>query len=297
MLRRLADLATDRPKRVLAGTLVFFLVAVAFGGPVAGLLSDDDEFDDPASESQVAAQQLDDAAGVDQAPGVVVLVRDATPQRVDAIAAEVKREPRVARTEVGPPSRDGDSRYVAVTLKAGDDGDDVAERIDGTARRPRGGDSSAARRLAGPMIGEQVQEDLARAELLAFPFLFLLSLWVFRGFVAALLPLFVGVLSIFGTFLALRLTNEITPLSVFALNLAIAMGLGLAIDYSLFVVSRYREELERSGPAGKRCAARSRPRAGRSCSARSPSPWRCSRSPSSPSASCTRWGSAGRSRR
>lgn len=60
--------------------------------------------------------------------------------------------------------------------------------------------------------------------------------------VAALLPLFVGVLTIFGTFLALRLVNEVTALSIFALNLAIALGLGLAIDYSLFVVSRYREE-------------------------------------------------------
>src|SRR3712207_3844389 len=81
--------------------------------------------------------------------------------------------------------------------------------------------------------------------MLAFPILFLLSLWVFRGFVAALLPLFVGALTVMGTFLGLRLVNEATLLSIFALNLAIALGLGLAIDYSLFIVSRYREELAR----------------------------------------------------
>jgi uncharacterized membrane protein YdfJ with MMPL/SSD domain len=96
-----------------------------------------------------------------------------------------------------------------------------------------------------------VSEDLARAELLAFPILFLLSLWVFRGFVAALLPLFVGLLAIVGTFLCLRLVNEATLLSIYALNLGVGLGLGLAIDYSLFIVSRYREELARSGPGRK----------------------------------------------
>jgi uncharacterized membrane protein YdfJ with MMPL/SSD domain len=98
---------------------------------------------------------------------------------------------------------------------------------------------------ANPAVGEQVSEDLARAELIAFPVLFLLSLWVFHGVVAGLLPLGVGLLTIMGTFLTLRLVDEATLLSIFALNLTIALGLGLAIDYSLFVVSRFREELER----------------------------------------------------
>jgi len=102
--------------------------------------------------------------------------------------------------------------------------------------------------LAGDAVGEQVGEDIGRAELLAFPIIFALSLLFFRGFVAALLPLFVGVLTIFGTFLVLRFVNEVLPLSIFALNLVIALGLGLAIDYSLFIVSRYREEIARSGP-------------------------------------------------
>jgi RND superfamily putative drug exporter len=66
---------------------------------------------------------------------------------------------------------------------------------------------------------------------------------VFRSVVAALLPLLVGMITILTTFLALRLVVEVLPLSIFALNLVTGLGLGLAIDYSLFVVSRYREEL------------------------------------------------------
>ena len=97
--------------------------------------------------------------------------------------------------------------------------------------------------LANTQVQSQVSADLAHAEELAFPILFLLSLWVFRGAVAALLPLLVGGVTILGSFLGLRLVTLETPLSIFALNLVTGMGLGLAIDYSLFMVSRFREEL------------------------------------------------------
>ena len=116
--------------------------------------------------------------------------------------------------------------------------------------------------IAGPVVGDQVSEDLAKAEMLAFPLLFLLTLVVFRGAIAALLPLFVGLLTIMTTFLGLRLFNEATALSIFALNLAIGLGLGLAIDYSLFILSRYREEMERDGP-GREALVRTLRTAGR----------------------------------
>ena len=89
------------------------------------------------------------------------------------------------------------------------------------------------------------ERDLVRAELIAFPLLLLLTLWVFRGLVAALVPLAAGALTIATTLALLRVVNLATPVSVFALNLVTGAGLGLAIDYSLLLVSRYREELAR----------------------------------------------------
>jgi RND superfamily putative drug exporter len=84
--------------------------------------------------------------------------------------------------------------------------------------------------------------------MIAFPILFLLSLLFFRSVVSALLPLMIGLLAIIGTFALLRVASELGSISIFALNLTTGLGLGLSIDYSLFVVSRYREEIARSGP-------------------------------------------------
>ena len=96
--------------------------------------------------------------------------------------------------------------------------------------------------VAGAQLGETISEDLGRAELFAFPLLFLLSLLFFRGR-AAVLPLVVGITTVLGTFLVLSVVNLAYGLNVFALNLVIGLGLGLAIDYTLFLVTRFREEL------------------------------------------------------
>jgi trehalose monomycolate/heme transporter len=87
-----------------------------------------------------------------------------------------------------------------------------------------------------------VAEDLGRAEMLAFPLLLILSILFFRGR-AAVLPLVAGVTTVLGTFLVLRGVNQFYGLNVFALNLVMGLGLGLAIDYTLFLVTRFREEL------------------------------------------------------
>ena len=84
--------------------------------------------------------------------------------------------------------------------------------------------------------------------MLAFPLLFLLSFVFFRSLVASLLPVMIGLLAIVGTFLILRVASEFGSISIFALNLTTGLGLGLAIDYSLFIVSRYREEIAKDGP-------------------------------------------------
>ncbi|MCJ0873405.1 MMPL family transporter [Streptomyces sp. AP-93] len=86
-------------------------------------------------------------------------------------------------------------------------------------------------------------EGILMAEIIATPILSLLMLFIFRGVVAAAMPLVVGLLSVLGAFTVTRLLTQVTDVSVFAVNVITIVGLGLAIDYSLFVVSRFREEL------------------------------------------------------
>jgi uncharacterized membrane protein YdfJ with MMPL/SSD domain len=106
--------------------------------------------------------------------------------------------------------------------------------------------------LGGPTVADvQIaavsSQDLGRAELLAFPFLVLLLFFVFRGLRAAALPLIGALFAIAVTLGAMGLVMVAVPLSVFALNLVIALGLGLSVDFSLLVVSRFREEFRRQG--------------------------------------------------
>jgi uncharacterized membrane protein YdfJ with MMPL/SSD domain len=265
MLAAIARTVTAHPRRVLAATLALLAVAVGFGAPVTGRLTvnPDLDFVDPSAQSNVTGIALRQAVGRGLSPGVVVLVRNAAGVRSPAgraqlrsVVARVEADREVAQTSsaLRDPrpsspfvSRDGHASFVAIYLRSGADGEDTGKRIQRSlAGRP--GVLVGGGAIAGPVVGDQVSADLAKAEMLAFPLLFLLTLVVFRGAIAALLPLFVGLLTIMTTFLGLRLFNEATSLSIFALNLAIGLGLGLAIDYSLFILSRYREEMERDGP-------------------------------------------------
>jgi uncharacterized membrane protein YdfJ with MMPL/SSD domain len=255
----LARIADRRARRVLIMAAVFFVIAGALGAGVADRL---DPFgdDDPDTESVIGDERLEEAGFSET--GVVVLI-DGTDMassedrtRVGDITAALEADPDVAAVSsfltTGSRdfiSRDGDSTYLSVALEPTEDlaRHDAAERIAGSLADEPGvtvGGSALAERQAN----EQVERDLRTAELFAFPLLFLLSLLFFRSLVAALLPLVVGGLSIVGTFLVLRVASELTSVSIFALNVAIGLGLGLAIDYSLFIVSRYREEIARTGP-------------------------------------------------
>ncbi len=297
MLIGLAHRIADRPRHVLAAAVVFLVAAVLFGTPVTGLLSagNADDFVDPNAESRLTSAQLEDALGRTLSPAVIVLVRTGGPVTGSAGQAKVRRvverlradrgvaqitsllgdgaradgAPRAAGGGAGGAgeprsplvSRDGRATYVATYLRSDADegatGERIAEKLSEVPGIVVGGYA-----VAVPEVSDQVSEDLAKAETLAFPLLFLLSLIIFRGAVAALLPLFVGLLTIMGTFLCLRLVNEGVLLSIFALNLTIGLGLGLAIDYSLFVLSRYREEMERLGP-GRDALVRTLQTAGR----------------------------------
>jgi uncharacterized membrane protein YdfJ with MMPL/SSD domain len=245
----LANLAHRRPKRVVALAVAIALLAGALGGSVADRLGPY-QADDPDTES-IRADELIARGGVQ--PGVDMVALLPMGSEVEPLAAELRRQPGVGRVVTYRQggrdliSRDGRTTYVAVTFKRGADDGDVAERL---SKRYEGrpGVTLGGGALAEFQVNEQVSEDLARAEMLAFPLLFLLSFLFFRSLVAALLPVMVGGLAIVLTFLSLRLASEFGEISVFALNLVTGLGLGLAIDYSLFIVSRYREELARSGP-------------------------------------------------
>ena len=273
MFARLAELAQRHRIAVVVASVLFFAAAGALGAGVADRLDPYGD-DDPDSESVRANDRLD-AAGY-RGTDVIVLIEgvDATSragaERIDAIAREVSAEPEVkevtgyaeTRSESFL-SRDGDATYLAVGLKPTEDdgvqdaGEDVAAALDGERGVTVGGGA-----VASAEVNEQVEEDLRQAELYAFPILFLLSLIFFRSLVAALLPLLVGGLAIVGTFLMLSVAAELTSVSIFALNLVTGLGLGLAIDYSLFIVSRYREEIARTG-AGLEAMRRTMTTAGR----------------------------------
>jgi RND superfamily putative drug exporter len=253
MTARLSRLASDRPRRVLLLAAVFFVVAGALGAGVADRL-DPYGAEDPSTESVIADQRLEAAGFRDT--GLVVLVRGFDRQRIERLSKQLERDRDVASVasavNTRSPdfvSRDGRSTYLAVALKPTDDQalQDSADRIAGElSKQP--GVTVGGPAMALKQVNTQVEQDLRTAELYAFPLLFLLSLLFFRSLVAALLPLLVGGLAIVGTFLMLRVASEVTSVSIFALNLVTGLGLGLAIDYSLFIVSRYREEIARTGP-------------------------------------------------
>lgn len=289
MLSRLAHRIADRPRAFLAGAAVFLLVAVVVGTPVTGLLSSGnaDDFVAPKAESTVTAAHLERALGETLSPAIIVLVRTDgrvldVPglAKVRTVVARLRADPAVATitsivgggaapgARAGAPttpsplvSRDGHATYIPTALRYGVDQTSTGKRLT-RALAGLPGVTVGGYAIAVPQVSDKVSQDLGRAETLAFPLLFLLSLLIFRGAVAALLPLFVGLLTIMGTFLGLRIVNEGVLLSIFALNLTIGLGLGLAIDYSLFVLSRYREEMQRLGP-GREALTRTLQTAGR----------------------------------
>ena len=243
VFRALADLAARRPRAILAVAVALAIVAAFFGWSAAShLSSSDNDFQDPSSESFRTLQLLSSSAGVVPGPSVLVV---ATPAQAAVAASRLRREPSIAvvqpRAAVSP-----DGRFVLVTasFRAGTgEHAAVAKRLAATLPGFVGGTA-----VANEEVRVQSEHDLFRAELIAFPLLFLLALWVFRGVVAAALPLVAGGLSILITLALIRVVNDVRPISVFALNLVTGAGLGLAIDYSLLLVSRFREELVRHGP-------------------------------------------------
>jgi len=240
MLNAISRLANAHPRRLAAAVGILFIVAVALGASASNDLNARNDFANPGSPSAHARERIERATGAAPDAGVVALVTGGE-REAASVARALRGDSFIAR--VSPPvrSRDGSSAVVAATLRAG-----AEERAAGESLKSQFEDRHDVA-LGGPVIaqrevGAQASADLGMAEALAFPLLALLAFFIFRG-IASLLPIAVGATSVFTAFAVLRAVNVALPLSVFALNLVIGLGLGLAVDYSLFMVSRFREEL------------------------------------------------------
>ena len=225
MFALLADLAWRRPRRILVAVVVLAVAAGAFGASTPSHLSaSDNDYQDKGSESYRTFQLLSRRTGVIPGPSIVIIASRAEAGRVasllrhDPAVAAVRRQDRVR------------SVVLAAYLRDGSETGRAARRIEHASPGLVGGPA-----VASEQVRRQSERDLLRAELIAFPLLLALGIWIFRGLVAALLPVAAGVLSIVTTLAMLRLANSAVTISVFALNLVTGAGLGLAIDYSLLL--------------------------------------------------------------
>ncbi|KQX17402.1 transporter [Streptomyces sp. Root431] len=239
--------------------LVLTALAVLAGGGVADRMGSGG-WEDPAAESTYATEAL-----AREFPGSqpnLLLLLDAGEAGADApaVAAEARRLAERLDAEPGvdgvgsywstgsPALRSEDGRQALIAARIAGEEKDAGAILDRIAPEYRGTHGPVEVTLGGGLAVRHemqviIQEDLLRAELIALPLTLVLLVMVFGSAVAALLPLGVGIVAILGTNAVLRGITEFTDVSVFAQNLTTALGLGLAIDYALFVVRRYREEL------------------------------------------------------
>ncbi|WP_328491790.1 MMPL family transporter [Streptomyces sp. NBC_00414] len=259
MFERIAELAIRRARLILVVTVVAVaLMGVAGAGAFGKLLGGG--YDDPASQSSRAGKVIDEKFGGES--NLVLLVR-ASEGRADdqkaresgrTLVADLRKEEHLKNVisywDTDSPSllsKDGREAVVLAHVEGeGTERDENAKSVIDAYAGPYE-DAFTIEAGGGAAVnsemGKQSGEDLVLAETIAVPLTLLLLLVVFGSLVAALLPLVIGIVAIVGTFAELYLLGSITDVSVFAINLTTALGLGLGIDYALLMVSRFREQL------------------------------------------------------
>ncbi|MCV7377451.1 hypothetical protein BST11_20835 [Mycobacterium alsense] len=265
MLQAIARLAIRAPRRIIAVAVLIFIAAAVFGLPVAKSLSPGG-FQDPNSESARAIKTLADKFGQSGQQMVIMVTSPAGANSPQArkvgtdLVSELQASPvvyNVTSAWTAPPraaadliSTDGKSGLLVVNLKGGENfvqknaqslADEFVHDTDGVTVRAGGPAMQYAQ------INKQNQDDLLVMEMIALPLSFLVLIWVFGGLLAAALPMTLGALAVVGSMTVLRLITFTTEVSIFALNLSTALSLALAIDYTLLIVSRYRDELAEGG--------------------------------------------------
>ncbi|MCZ4121051.1 MMPL family transporter [Streptomyces sp. H39-S7] len=259
MFERIAELAIRRSRLVLIVAVVTVALMGVLGAGAFGKLLGGG-YDDPASPSSRAGKIIDEKFGGQT--NLVLLVHtsagrvdDAAAQhRGQALVADLKKERNldnvISYWDTANPdlrSQDGREAVVLAHVKGNDTerGENAKGVIDAYTG-PYAGVLTVQAGGGGAVISEmgtQSGEDLLLAEAIAVPLTLILLLLVFGSMVAALLPLAIGTIAIAGTFAELFVLGSVTDVSVFAINLTTALGLGLGIDYALLMVSRFREQL------------------------------------------------------
>ncbi len=245
---------------VLVATVALIGVGATWGASVFGSLTGGG-FEDPGSPSAKAQERIVQLWGR-QDTDVVVLYSSATltfdepgfQGPVTDVIDKLRARPQVAN--VNSPyepagqafnSPDWHSVGVSIRLKA-DPSDTDAQAAAFEAIEPLLAVDGLRTEVGGlvPFVrdaNDQVARDVTRAEIISLPILFVLMILIFRGLIAALTPILVGVVSILGALTVTKILAGLTDVSVFAVNVITMIGLGMGIDYALFVVSRFREEL------------------------------------------------------
>ncbi len=272
-----------RRRRLTLGlALVLVAFAAIWGTGVFGRLSSGDSFTPPASQSQREASQADQVFGRNDAD-VVVLYRSATlnvsdPGYRQAVTAALGQLPRADVARVTTYWSSGSSQlvstdrhatYAVLQLTGADDAarQQNYDAIKAQLAPPGLAASGVTAQVGGNVptevaINKEVTADIARAEGFSLPVLLILLLVIFGSLAAALLPVAIGGVAILGSFTMLRLLTLVTTVSIYSVNITTIMGLGLGIDYGLFVVTRFREELHRQ-PTVEQAVARTVATAGR----------------------------------
>jgi putative drug exporter of the RND superfamily len=279
MLQTIAKLAIAGPRRIIAAGLLITIGAAIFGLPVVKSLPAGG-FRDPTSESWHASRVLSDKFGHGDMQLVISVTSNAGAQSPAArtagtgLVAWLRSFPFVTGVQsawTAPPqvasalvSKHGDTGLVVAGITGGEAG---AQKHAATLADAVPHFDDVTITVGGEVMGyvqvtDQTENDLLLMEAIAFPVMFVALIWVFGGVLAAALPLAVGGFAIVGSMAVLRAISCATDVSVFAVNLTLAMGLALSVDYTLLVISRYRDELA-TGAAPDEALVRTMGTAGR----------------------------------
>ncbi len=260
-LEAMARLALRAPRQIVGIALLVMLGAAVFGIPVVKQLSAGG-FADPTSESAHAARILSEKFGRGDMSMIISVTADsgADSHAAQTLAIDIvdglKRSPGVASVEsawtVPPPaaqaliSKDGKTGLIVAGITGGESGaQQHAKELAAALPHDRDGVRVRAggEAMAYTQVNAQIEKDLLLMESIAMPLSFAVLVWVFGGVLAAALPLAVSGFAILGSMAVLRGVASFADVSIFALNLTLTLGLALAIDYTLLIISRYRDEL------------------------------------------------------